>query len=205
LSVPDDPGGQISFAGLKLANLSKPVITVLAVLIVLAAIGIVSFQQIVRPEFALITQQEANANLQASVNEYGRHIAEPPETSAVLMDDLRGRLTVQRYKDGCVVIARTADGILRSKLIVDLARDKERRPPQISLFAPFTVEAAGRCLNPHPGDFRTWYGQRNGCWIEVWRQWPDSCQHVQFFDSCHGTWDVNPNGTPRVRWTTCVH
>ncbi len=205
--MPEPDSGQISFAGLRLANLSKPVLSALAVLIVLAGIGIVSFQQIVRPEFALISQQEANANLQASVNEYGRHIAEPPETSALLMDDQRGRLSVQRYRDGCLVIARTVDGVLRSKLIVDLARDADRKPQVVGWpMLEIELQAAGRCLNPHPGAFQTWYGARDGCWVEVWRKWPDGCLHKQMLDTCRGgIWDVNPDGTPRVYWSVCNH
>lgn len=63
----------------------------------------------------------------------------------------------------------------------------------------------GRCLDPHPGQFRSWYGQRNGCWVQVWRQWPEGCTHYQMFNSCQNQWDVHPNGQPRVHWTCCVH
>jgi|GEM_PF-2913766 len=62
-----------------------------------------------------------------------------------------------------------------------------------------------RCLDPHPGEFRWWNGQQNGCWIQVWRSWPDGCQHYQWFNSCNGYWDSYPNGAPRVYWTCCVH
>jgi hypothetical protein len=63
----------------------------------------------------------------------------------------------------------------------------------------------GRCLDPHPGQFRSWYGERNNCWVQVWRQWPEGCTHYQMFNSCQNSWDVHPNGAPRVYWTCCVH
>jgi hypothetical protein len=58
---------------------------------------------------------------------------------------------------------------------------------------------AGRCLNPHPGPFRSWNGQVNGCWVQVWRQWPEGCTHYQWFNSCANYWD------PQIWWTCCVH
>jgi len=63
----------------------------------------------------------------------------------------------------------------------------------------------GRCLNPHPNQYRTWYGQQNGCFVQVWRGWPEGCQHYQWYNSCNGYWDVNPDGSARVYWTCCVH
>ena len=63
----------------------------------------------------------------------------------------------------------------------------------------------GRCLDPHPGTFRQWTGQQNGCWVQVWRSWPEGCQHYQWYNSCNGYWDSYPNGAPRVYWNCCVH
>lgn len=63
----------------------------------------------------------------------------------------------------------------------------------------------GACLNPHPGAFNWWYGERNGCWVQVWRRFADNCTHYQWFNSCGGFWDVNPDGSPRVFWTACYH
>jgi hypothetical protein len=64
---------------------------------------------------------------------------------------------------------------------------------------------ARRCLDPHPGEFRYWNGAQNGCWIQVWRSWPEGCRHYQWFNSCNGYWDSYPNGAPRVYWDCCVH
>jgi len=63
----------------------------------------------------------------------------------------------------------------------------------------------GRCLDPHPGQFRQWSGQQNGCWVQVWRGWPEGCQHYQWYNSCNGYWDSYPNGAPKVYWSCCVH
>ena len=64
---------------------------------------------------------------------------------------------------------------------------------------------SGRCLDPHPGPFQSWNGEQNGCWIQVWRRWPEGCQHYQWYNSCNGYWDSYPNGAPKVNWTCCVH
>ena len=63
----------------------------------------------------------------------------------------------------------------------------------------------GRCINPHPGNFRTWNGQQNGCWLTVWRQWPEGCTHHQGFNTCTNRWDVDQYGNAKVNWTCCVH
>lgn len=57
----------------------------------------------------------------------------------------------------------------------------------------------GRCLNPHPGPFKSWNGQVNGCFVQVWRQWPDGCTHYQWWNTCYNYWD------PQIWWTCCVH
>ena len=137
--------------------------------------------------------------LQANLEEYARHIGERTEGEPVtLMDDARGRLVVQRYADGCVVLVRVHNGIARSKLVLDLAGERPAPSTQWpSIVAP--VAAIGRCRNPHPGAFRQWTGNRNGCWVPVYRQWPDNCQQVQMFDACSGAWDA------QIRWTQCYH
>jgi hypothetical protein len=64
----------------------------------------------------------------------------------------------------------------------------------------------GRCLNPHPNQFKTWYGQRKGNWVQVYRQWTDGCTHYQWLDTKTNTWDVDPKTkAPKISWTCCVH
>jgi hypothetical protein len=86
------------------------------------------------------------------------------------------------------------------------------RPPRAPLLTskgrqPLLVAQmpGGRCLNPHPGQFQWSYGQQNGCWIQVWRQFPDGCVHYQWFNTCGNYWDVYPDGTPKIFWTKCIH
>jgi hypothetical protein len=72
--------------------------------------------------------------------------------------------------------------------------------------APVPMQAcAGKCWNPHPGQFRSWNGQANGCWLQVFRQWPDGCMHYQYYNTCTGYWDSLPDGSPKVWWTCCIH
>jgi hypothetical protein len=61
------------------------------------------------------------------------------------------------------------------------------------------VQGPGRCLNPHPGPFRAWNGQQNGCFVQVWRQFQDGCTHYEWFNACANQWD------PTIYWTYCVH
>jgi hypothetical protein len=61
------------------------------------------------------------------------------------------------------------------------------------------VQAGGHCINPHPGAYNQWYGQVNGCFVQVWRQWPDGCTHFQWFNRCLNYFD------PAINWSRCVH
>lgn len=193
--MPDDKSGRLALGSLQIDNVPRWVIALVAML----AAGVAGWLVVGQPTQQLVTQKEANAALQEAVQEYGLHMAETPETQAILMNDARGRMTAQKYADGCVVIVRAGRGTPRSKLILDLARDDHAASSGLGLQLVAPLEAAGRCLNPHPGEFKTWYGARNGCWVQVWRAWPDGCQHYQNFDACHGAWDAP------VIWTSCVH
>jgi hypothetical protein len=57
----------------------------------------------------------------------------------------------------------------------------------------------GHCLNPHPGQFRYWWGPPNGCWVPFNRQFEDGCHHIQWFNSCANVWDS------RIQWDACYH
>lgn len=63
----------------------------------------------------------------------------------------------------------------------------------------------GNCVNPHPGSFSVRSQQISQCSVQVWRMFSDGCVHYQFYNPCAGTWDVYPNGAPRVVWTRCIH
>lgn len=201
--TPLEGRGRVSFGTFKLENVPTPVLILLVCLCAGVAAWFVYLRVTYNPEVQLVSLREAQAVLQASVNEYNTHIAEAPETSVMLMDDIRGKLWAQRYGDGCIVIARSRNGRVRSKLILDLERDDNEK--KHTHWGLPVVEARGRCLNPHYGQFTSWYGERRGDWIQVYRQWPDRCQHFQWYDAPHNYWDSNPDGTPKVTWTNCSH
>jgi hypothetical protein len=154
---------------------------------------------------AVLSPQKANEQLADDISEYGLHAMETPEHEYTLFDDVRGKLAVRAFADGCLLIQRRNQVGTVTKLVRDLSRPstppKQTKLPEVVA----SLHAGGRCLDPHPGPFAWRYGQQQGCWIEVWRAWPDGCQHVQMFNVCSQTWDSNPNGTPRVRWTNCNH
>jgi hypothetical protein len=176
------------------------------------------------PEQQLLSLKDANKQLAAEVEEYSLHAMEEPEKHE-LFEEQDGLLLLRVFKDHCVLIQRRhiLRGV-RSKLVIDLARSTpltssrqiDVPPPGIGIgvvgVSLFPIVEASQsaackrgCRDPHPGDFRWWYGKRDGEWVEVWRQWPDNCTHVQMFHPRSGAWDSEPNGAPRVRWVCCVH
>jgi hypothetical protein len=58
---------------------------------------------------------------------------------------------------------------------------------------------AAHCMNPHRGQFQWWYGQVNGCFVQVWRKWPDGCTQFQWYNRCLNYFD------PSINWTACFH
>jgi len=195
----DSRGGKLSFAGVTIDNVPRWALGLVALLIAAVTGFTIYWTTIRQPQRELVTLKEANEALQADLQEYNAHLGEPPEAQAVLMDDARGHLVVQRFADGCVLLERRAQTMRRAKLVVDLARDRHTPHAAARWFTLPVVEAQGRCLNQHPGGFNTWYGARQGCVVEVWRRWADGCQHFQYFDACHGSWDQ------QIHWTQCVH
>lgn len=162
----------------------------------------------------LVSLEEAQHMMSIEIQEYGKHLVDVPK-QAFDADDL----VVRIYPDTCLLIQRRVNGAVWTKLVPDLSRtdfkhrpgDEVPRKSDAELFqfvTPLEASEQQRCLNPHPGQFQTTYGRRDSndpCWIEVWRRWPDQCEHVQMYSTCSGMFDSNPNGSPRVRWTRCVH
>ncbi len=154
------------------------------------------------------------------INESQKHISEQPIARIQVFSDPRGTLEALFYaSDGCLLVSRKSVlGNTVNFWVMDPARFSNTSPPpsgvisqnsgvDITFSSPaYAGEAlcSGNCLNPHPGVF-TWYvSEQNGCWMKVVRQWPDGCSHFQWFNSCSGTWDTNPNGTPKITWICCV-
>jgi len=173
----------------------------------------VAYRQVFPPQPELVTQRQANDALSREIAEYNRHIMDEGLRSEVMFDAAdRGALTVRAYADGCVLIQRRAPaGQILTRLVPDLSRAPAADAiPQHSSRGPLsalvpTLEAQGRCLNPHPGAFKATSGARNGCVVEVWREFADGCEHVQLLNTCSNTWATNPDGSPQVRWTKCRH
>lgn len=182
----------------------------LSVLVLIGVAGAI-YQKVWRTPPDMVSIAEVNQRLANEVEEYGLHAMEEP-TKHEYLEDADGGLALRVYPDHCVMIQRKTRRGIRTKLVVDIARDVPRAarqvaPPSVDVLpvALAAQQCAGGCLNPHPGPFNWWYGARNGEWVEVWRRWPEGCQHVQLFHPPSGSWDTNPNGTPRVRWQCCVH
>ncbi len=181
----------------------------LAVMVIVMG-GIYAYRQL-QPASDIVSLKDANRQAQQELEEYGLHAFEEPEKHE-LFEDADGKLMLRVFKDHCVLIQRQTIRGVRSKLVVDLARQVvlARTPllliPSVLPVAYAQSECNRGCLNPHPGQFKQWTGQRRADgWLEIWRQWPEGCQHVQLFYAPTGAWDTNPDGTPRVRWTCCVH
>jgi hypothetical protein len=189
-----------------------------AAVVIIAAVGAgwtICQQVYAHPERQIVTLLDANKQLAAEVEEYSLHAMEEPEKHE-LFEEQDGKLILRVFKDHCVLIQRqTKRSGVRTKLVIDLDRssplkaERQVDPPASSWNILPVLEAQSACqrgcLNPHPGAFRWWYGERRGEWVEVWRAWPEGCQHVQMFHPRTGSWDSNPDGTARVRWTCCVH
>jgi hypothetical protein len=139
--------------------------------------------------------------------EYQKHFTEKPAYDSKVYEDKSGDLSIKVFSsDGCLHVTRTSvnpgvQPLLRWVLNPSsVPKDSPPTPKQADLSLSFKHEAlAGNCLNPHPGQFRFWSNNQNGCWQQVWRQWPDGCEHYQFYNTCYGYFD------PQVHWTLCYH
>lgn len=179
--------------------------------------------------------KEKTEKEKAQIQEYQKHFNEGSTRTQKLFDtpDI-GSLTVTYYpSDGCLLVKRRNPGpneveiphwILAQsiqyqqapgRLAGDRRESRLQNPdldhPNLQLVA-MNLDAAipqqpcrGRCQDPHGGEFQSWSGQQVGCFMQIWRKWPDGCLHYQWYNSCYGYWDSWPNGAPKVYWTCCVH
>ena len=209
--MPPESYERFKFLGMEIP-LPKPAVYVLSA-VVGVGVALCIGKQLTNDPYRreLVSKEEAIKRLAAEVEEYSLHAMEEPERHE-LLEDADGKLIVRVFRDHCVLIQRQSIRGIRSKLVIDLARtnmtsSRQVAPPKESLFVAYAADPCQRgCLNPHEGKFKWWYGQqRQSGWVEVWREWPDRCRHVQLFHPGAGIWDTNPDGTPKVRWTCCVH
>ncbi|MCU1269950.1 MAG: hypothetical protein JWN74_1244 [Acidobacteriaceae bacterium] len=117
--------------------------------------------------------------------------------------------------DGCMLISRQKGQLSSMKLIRNVGEstsarndavhsyEKAELPPRRLSEEPQFAEARVvpvqmSCLNPHPGQFRYWYGpSTDQCWVPVYRQFVDGCTHYQMFNRCNGVWEE------QIHWTIC--
>lgn len=165
------------------------------------------------PPSELVSVKQANEKLQADVDAYNTHIIDEPTTT---LSDPNGLVFVRTYGDACLLVSQKIGMTSLTRMLI--GPESRRRHASLDLRLPdisqaiapvlkaSEVEEQGRCLNPHPGRFGTGYGARlDQCWVEVWRTFDDSCQHVQLLNTCSGAFATNSDGSPRVRWTRCLH
>ena len=181
-------------------------------LVILVAGGVLGWKVWTQQSvFEQNVEHQALLARQAELVEYNKHLTEVAEPL-----DRWDDADVPHYgrypSDNCLVVRRKVHGYWRTKIVRDLALDDADMPPvrpvpAAWLSLPTAHASAGciACLNPHPGAFQWWEGDRNGDWVQIWRQWPEGCKHYQWFDKAHGVWDTNPDGTPRICWQVCVH
>lgn len=106
----------------------------------------------------------------------------------------------EEFKPSSVLASGMAvDGTASALLLGSFHATASLPKPALIEGQPIQVGCAGRCINPHPGQFRTWNGQVNGCFVQVWRQFGDGCTHYQWWNTCYNYWD------PQIWWTCCVH
>ena len=165
------------------------------------------------PDRALLTQRQLNQQQAFEIKEYGIHAMEAPTKHESFVGD-DGDMAVRIYADRCVLIQRRSRDGVQTRLVPDLARRdivQARQVESLSGVLPVVYAADacdGKCLSlsQHNSEFRQWFGERRkDGWVEVWRQWPHGCTHVQLFYPPTNAWDSNPDGTAKVRWTCCTH
>jgi hypothetical protein len=179
-------------------------------ILVLVGIAAIIYVRVLKEPVNIVSVKEVNARLASEIEEYGLHAMEAPSKHE-LLEDADGAVAVRVFADHCVMIQRKTRRGVRTKLVLDLAREDLRAAnqtvPRVNVLpVAHAAQVCNRgCLNPHPGAFKWWYGQRRGEWVEVWRQWPEGCMHVQLMHPPSGNWETNADGSPRVRWSCCVH
>jgi len=64
---------------------------------------------------------------------------------------------------------------------------------------PMTPVQSGSCVNPHPGEFKYWWGQPvDQCVSPMYRQFSDGCVHYQLYNRCANSWNS------KIFWTSCI-
>lgn len=202
-SLPTNPTqGRLKLGPLDL-QLSSWTVAFLSVLVVVGASGFIYDSFLEVPIQSLLKSSEQRAQ----EREYKRHFDELPLNQQEVFNDERGLLRVGFYEsDGCLLIERNG----RIEWVLDSGSTPPASDPKPSLslgsIGPVFRQAktsqrasSSDCLERHPGEFESENGERSGCWVQVWRRWPDGCAQYQWYNTCEGNWDA-----AKV-WVRCVH
>jgi hypothetical protein len=121
--------------------------------------------------------------------------------------------------DGCLLVERAKGTLSSTRLIRNLGGlapgsglrplqflpDKlddwadQMKSPAVNSRGIRLIQVQAGCLNPHPGQFRFWYGPpADQCWVPMFRQFADGCTHYQMFNRCNNVFDI------QIHWTVCV-
>jgi hypothetical protein len=162
--------------------------------------------------------KSAQDDLRNARDDYDEYVRHASEVGSEFHHE--PNLTVKYYEsDRCIYVLRAStgqwlrDGSKRGPAGRSPGELGANRRPQSEIPSVLTVlyrpgeeqSPKGGCLNPHPGKYQTSDGQRRGCWLQVWRRWPDGCTHYQWFNTCAANWELDPRGQPAVHWTVCRH
>lgn len=107
--------------------------------------------------------------------------------------DTRENVEIERSSKG---LSASSEGKY-SGLFGDLipAASAQMLAPNQSNLEPVQANA---CVNPHPGNFKYWWGQPfDACNSPMYRQFADGCTHYQVYNRCANSWDG------RIFWTFC--
>lgn len=201
-------GREIKVAGLAIPipNWCVPVFGILVVLYVAYAL-------LSQPAQTIYNRYVSGTAEESDAAEAYKHFAEVARAT-VRQDAAGGILEAKLFEDGCMSVSwqSAISGIpphphfIRKITIADATAPPAGSMSKLDLSVLMADPAPQPgCLNPHPGPFQWHYGDRNGCWIQVWRIFTDGCTHFQWFNSCNNFWDVNQDGSPKVQWTQCIH
>jgi hypothetical protein len=117
---------------------------------------------------------------------YHKHDIEAPNTSGV-----QHPRSAQAGSEAGKLIFGLLDKLTPTALASTESSDQR-------LAAPEQGGGPEYCVNPHPGNFRYWWGPPiDQCNSPMYRQFDDGCTHYQVYNRCANAWDV------RIFWTYC--
>jgi len=205
--------------------LPKWAVTALAAVIVVGLIGLGAYLATTYVGNREFVSKDV-LNVYKEADKHSREASDQRDETPVSFADGTKVTVFHHRSDGCDQIVRhiptrqRTDGlwIFGPELTPEKQRSSSETPnvrdlvvraslfPEVTLSAAgASTEGAGQCRDPHPGRFREESQPAGRCATKVFRYFEDGCSHYQLFNPCAGTWDVYPNGAPRVTGQRCIH